>query len=113
LSSTSDTGNHGAAHEDLDDLPEVPMPTAKSGGARSWLEFPILVAVAVGLAVLIKTFLLQAFFIPSGSMETTLHGCPGCRGDRITAVTSWSSTARTTTRRTRFRPMSPATSSPG
>lgn len=50
---------------------------------RGWLEFPVLLVIAVALAVLIKTFLLQAFFIPSGSMETTLHGCPGCHGDRI------------------------------
>jgi signal peptidase I len=26
---------------------------------------------------------VQAFFIPSGSMEQTLHGCPGCTGDRV------------------------------
>jgi signal peptidase I len=35
------------------------------------------------LALLVKTFLAQAFFIPSGSMEQTLHGCPGCTGDRV------------------------------
>ncbi|HEX8004578.1 MAG TPA: signal peptidase I [Mycobacteriales bacterium] len=39
--------------------------------------------VAVALAILMKTFLVQAFFIPSGSMEQTLHGCPGCAGDRV------------------------------
>jgi signal peptidase I len=37
-----------------------------------WQEMPLLVLVAFGLALLIKTFLLQAFFIPSGSMENTL-----------------------------------------
>src|SRR4051794_10633952 len=46
-------------------------------------ELPVLLIIAFGLAVLIKTFLVQAFFIPSGSMEKTLHGCPGCSGDRV------------------------------
>jgi signal peptidase I len=35
------------------------------------------------LALVVKTFFVQAFFIPSGSMEQTLHGCPGCTGDRV------------------------------
>ena len=48
-----------------------------------WKELPLLAVVALGLAVLVKMFLVQAFFIPSGSMETTLHGCPGCQGDRV------------------------------
>jgi len=26
---------------------------------------------------------VQAFYIPSESMEPTLHGCPGCNGDRV------------------------------
>ena len=38
-----------------------------------WREFPILVAVALVLAVIIKTYAIQAFFIPSGSMENTLE----------------------------------------
>ncbi|MFI7435142.1 signal peptidase I [Micromonospora haikouensis] len=37
-----------------------------------WQELPLLLIVAFCLAVLIRTFLLQAFFIPSGSMEDTL-----------------------------------------
>jgi signal peptidase I len=48
-----------------------------------WWELPVLIAVAVAVAVLIKTFLVQPFYIPSESMETTLHGCDGCSGDRI------------------------------
>jgi len=46
-------------------------------------ELPILLLIAFVLALLVKTFLVQAFFIPSGSMERTLHGCPGCTGDRV------------------------------
>ncbi|MCU1615710.1 MAG: lepB [Frankiales bacterium] len=46
-------------------------------------ELPVLLVIAFVLALLVKTFLVQAFFIPSGSMEQTLHGCPGCTGDRV------------------------------
>jgi signal peptidase I len=83
LSCTSETGSPGPADEDLGDPPVVDKPQESPSRLRGWMEFPILVVIAVGLAVLIKTFLLQAFFIPSGSMETTLHGCDGCQGDRI------------------------------
>jgi signal peptidase I len=38
-----------------------------------WQELPILLVVAFCLAVLIRTFLVQAFYIPSGSMQKTLE----------------------------------------
>jgi signal peptidase I len=46
-------------------------------------ELPVLLLIAFVLAIVVKTFFVQAFFIPSGSMEQTLHGCPGCTGDRV------------------------------
>jgi len=36
-------------------------------------EFPILVIVALAVSLVIKTFVVQFFFIPSGSMENTLQ----------------------------------------
>jgi signal peptidase I len=38
-----------------------------------WRELPILIAIALLLAVVIKSFAIQAFWIPSGSMENTLE----------------------------------------
>lgn len=48
-----------------------------------WRELPVLVVVALVLTFLIQTFLAKVYVIPSGSMETTLHGCTGCTNDRV------------------------------
>ncbi len=45
----------------------------KGSGGRFLKELPILILIAFGLALLIKTFLAQAFFIPSESMVPTLE----------------------------------------
>jgi signal peptidase I len=60
-------------------------PKASRGRKRKapWWELPLLVAIAIVVAVLVKTFVVQPFYIPSESMEKTLHGCAGCSGDRI------------------------------
>jgi signal peptidase I len=43
-----------------------------------WRELPVLIVVALVLALLIKSFVIQAFYIPSASMENTLE-----IGDRV------------------------------
>lgn len=42
-------------------------------GLPAWLEFIVLLAIAVGIAVLIKAFFVQMFFVPSSSMRPTLQ----------------------------------------
>lgn len=52
----------GASHE------------SRSSGSGSFLrELPVLIVVAVVLAFLLRTFVLQVFYIPSSSMEPTLQ----------------------------------------
>jgi len=58
--------------------------TGAEAGARRkrhrsfWRELPILIVIALGLTLLIKSFAVQAFYIPSSSMENTLK-----IGDRV------------------------------
>ncbi|MEV4949222.1 signal peptidase I [Streptomyces sp. NPDC053755] len=51
-----------------------------------WKELPLLIGIALLLALLIKTFLVQAFSIPSESMLNTLQ-----KGDRVLVdkLTPW------------------------
>ena len=57
--------------------------SGRSERRSRWWELPALIVAAVLVAVVVKSFVVQPFFIPSESMEHTLYGCPGCHGDRI------------------------------
>ncbi len=54
-------------------LTPPPSSTTPKKKTSLLIELPILVLVALVVAVLIKTFLVQAFWIPSGSMIHTLE----------------------------------------
>jgi signal peptidase I len=82
------------AGESADERPASTYRTRPAKGTRRprsgrrrrpafWKELPLLVVVALMLTFLIQTFLAKVYVIPSGSMETTLHGCTGCVNDRV------------------------------
>ena len=81
------------AGESPDERPASTYREQAAGGRKSrggkrrrstfWKELPILVVVALLLTFLIQTFIAKVYVIPSGSMETTLHGCTGCQNDRV------------------------------
>ncbi|MGW2486570.1 signal peptidase I [Streptomyces sp. NPDC001606] len=78
---TQDAGSGSGSGSDAEDT--APRPRKP----RSfWKELPILIGIALVLALLIKTFLVQAFSIPSDSMQNTLQ-----EGDRVLVdkLTPW------------------------
>jgi len=60
------------------EAPPSPDTPDDEGGKGFWHELPVLIVVALVIAIVIKTFLIQAFYIPSPSMEPTLR-----HGDRV------------------------------
>jgi signal peptidase I len=62
--------------------PEAPSPPSASKGREHARRFigstPFLILIAIVVAIVVKTFLVQAFYIPSASMEPTLD-----IGDRV------------------------------
>jgi signal peptidase I len=63
-----------AGGEDAGSRPRRSEPAAPRAASRSsfWRELPVLLLVALVLAFLLRTFLVQVFYIPSSSMEPTL-----------------------------------------
>ena len=70
------TGGTGAGGTGAESGDEARAP--KRSSKRALAEWGILIVVAIVIAIVIKTFLFQAFYIPSASMEPTLM-----IGDRV------------------------------
>jgi len=62
---------------DVDETPPPPVSKRRSS-RRTFIEWLIVLVVAVLVSLLVRTYAVQTFFIPSGSMEPTLQ-----IGDRI------------------------------
>lgn len=75
-----------AVTDDPADAPEGDDGASQKKHRSFWKELPLLIGIALLLALLIKTFLVQAFSIPSDSMQNTLQ-----RGDRVLVdkLTPW------------------------
>ena len=73
---TSDTDQSRVAPTDAEDVPPLD-PDAEQSAARrfvrSLVEWVVIAVVAVLAAFVIKQYLVQAFYIPSASMEHTLE----------------------------------------
>ena len=82
----SDVSGVAAMLGDSEMLPdgETREKRRRRNAGRQAVEWAVLIVGAVVLALVIRGTLIQAFYIPSESMEPTLHGCSGCNNnDRI------------------------------
>ena len=71
------TGEEEAAADPEGDVAATASPAGGDTRSRGrnrpfWPELVVLVVLALTIALLVKTFVVQAFFIPSASMENTL-----------------------------------------
>jgi signal peptidase I len=61
--------------------------TGRGGGDGRWRKTltrsGVTLLIAALAAVLLRVFIVQPYYIPSASMEPTLHGCPGCNDDHV------------------------------
>ncbi|BDE13274.1 MULTISPECIES: signal peptidase I [Mycobacterium] len=72
------------AARDADTPAEDPKPEPEQAKKRSATrELAWLAVIAIGIYYVMLTYVARPYLIPSESMESTLHGCPTCVGDRI------------------------------
>lgn len=66
-------------------MEEKPPQRESPSALRSIGEYVITFVVVLLVMGLLQLFVGRMYVIPSGSMEPTLHGCPGCTNDRVFA----------------------------
>jgi signal peptidase I len=63
--------------------PPLPAVRRSSGWVRGLLSWVAVIVVALLVSFGLRLFVVESFWIPSPSMEPTLHGCHGCNNDRV------------------------------
>lgn len=56
---------------------------ARPRAGHWWGRLVLLAAGMFVVVFVVRTTVADVFYVPSASMEPTLHGCPGCTDDRI------------------------------
>jgi signal peptidase I len=80
----SDSTESADSADRVDPAADEPQARPPKKKRPFWVELPILIVIAFGLTFLIQTFIAKVYYVPSGSMEQTLHGASS-GGDRILA----------------------------
>jgi signal peptidase I len=50
---------------------------------RTLISLVVVVVVVAAGTILLRAFVMSPYYIPSASMEPTLHGCTGCNNDHV------------------------------
>ena len=58
----------------------VPAAPGLLGRTIRWV---LLLAITAAAVFGLRQYVIASYYIPSASMETTLHGCPGCQPDMV------------------------------
>ena len=70
---------------DIPELPEAPdAPRGRSGRGRDILEWVVIIAFAVGVATLVRLFVVEPYIIPSESMLETIKVSDKVLGEKLT-----------------------------
>lgn len=72
---------HDAPASVVESKPAGPAPAESR--ARSLLRTVLLLLMTLLAIVAVRTYVVASFYIPSASMEPTLHGCPHCEPDMV------------------------------